>query len=122
MLQDVPDADVVITNPTHYSVALKYDQHGTGAPRVVAKGQDLIALKIRSIAIEHDVPIYEEPPLARRSSVPPKLAMKFPDRCSSLLRACWLTSSTSASQPPPITYPGQILWICPVSLQSISRS
>ena len=65
MLQDVPDADVVITNPTHYSVALKYDQHGTGAPRVVAKGQDLIALKIRSIAIEHDVPIYEEPPLAR---------------------------------------------------------
>ncbi|MGB1175140.1 MAG: flagellar biosynthesis protein FlhB [Luminiphilus sp.] len=65
MLQDVPDADVIITNPTHYSVALKYDQFGTGAPRVVAKGQDLIALKIRSIAIEHDVAIYEEPPLAR---------------------------------------------------------
>jgi flagellar biosynthetic protein FlhB len=65
MLQDVPDADVVITNPTHYSVALKYDKDGTGAPRVVAKGQDLIALKIRTIAIEHDVAIYEEPPLAR---------------------------------------------------------
>ena len=65
MLQDVPDADVVITNPTHYSVALKYDTNGSGAPRVVAKGQDLIALKIRSIAIEHDVAIYEEPPLAR---------------------------------------------------------
>ena len=65
MLQDVPDADVVITNPTHYSVALKYDTDGSGAPRVVAKGQDLIALKIRSIAIEHDVTIYEEPPLAR---------------------------------------------------------
>ena len=65
MLQDVPDADVVITNPTHYSVALKYDSDGSGAPRVVAKGQDLIALKIRSIAIEHDVAIYEEPPLAR---------------------------------------------------------
>jgi flagellar biosynthetic protein FlhB len=65
MLQDVPDADVVITNPTHYSVALKYDKDGSGAPRVVAKGQDLIALKIRSIAIEHDVAIYEEPPLAR---------------------------------------------------------
>jgi flagellar biosynthetic protein FlhB len=65
MLQDVPDADVIITNPTHYSVALKYDKHGSGAPRVVAKGQDLIALKIRSIAIEHDVAIYEEPPLAR---------------------------------------------------------
>ena len=65
MLQDVPDADVVITNPTHFSVALKYEQDGSGAPRVVAKGQDLIALKIRSIAIQHDVPIYEEPPLAR---------------------------------------------------------
>jgi flagellar biosynthetic protein FlhB len=65
MLQDVPDADVVITNPTHYSVALKYDTDGSGAPRVVAKGQDLIALKIRSIAIEHDVTIFEEPPLAR---------------------------------------------------------
>lgn len=65
MLQDVPDADVVITNPTHYSVALKYDSDGSGAPRVVAKGQDLIALKIRSIAIEHDIAIYEEPPLAR---------------------------------------------------------
>lgn len=65
MLQDLPDADVVITNPTHYSVALKYDKDGAGAPRVVAKGQDLIALKIRTIAIEHNVPIYEEPPLAR---------------------------------------------------------
>ena len=65
MLQDVPDADVVITNPTHYSVALKYDTDGSGAPRVIAKGQDLIALKIRSIAIEHGVTIYEEPPLAR---------------------------------------------------------
>jgi len=65
MLQDVPDADVIITNPTHYSVALKYDKHGSGAPRVVAKGQDLIALKIRTIAIEHNVAIYEEPPLAR---------------------------------------------------------
>lgn len=65
MLQDVPDADVVITNPTHFSVALKYDKDGSGAPRVVAKGQDLIAFKIRSIAMEHDVAIYEEPPLAR---------------------------------------------------------
>ena len=65
MLQDVPQADVVITNPTHYSVALKYDPGGAAAPVVVAKGADLIALKIREIASEHRVPIYEEPPLAR---------------------------------------------------------
>jgi len=65
MLQDVPDADVVITNPTHFSVALKYDPDGTGAPMVVAKGQDLVALKIRTIAMENEVPLYEEPPLAR---------------------------------------------------------
>ena len=65
MLQDVPDADVVITNPTHFSVALKYDPDGTGAPMVVAKGQDLVALKIRTIAMENEVPLFEEPPLAR---------------------------------------------------------
>ena len=65
MLEDVPQADVVITNPTHYSVALKYDPDGAAAPVVVAKGADLIALKIRAIASEHRVPIYEEPPLAR---------------------------------------------------------
>ncbi|MFT4767484.1 MAG: flagellar biosynthetic protein FlhB [Glaciecola sp.] len=64
MMQDVPTADVVITNPTHYSIALSYSD-GTGAPRVVAKGRDLIALQIRTIAIEHDVPLYEAPPLAR---------------------------------------------------------
>jgi|MDTB01.1.fsa_nt_gb flagellar biosynthetic protein FlhB len=65
MLEDVPKADVVITNPTHYSVALKYDSEGDSAPIVVAKGADLIAFKIRSIASEHKVPIYSEPPLAR---------------------------------------------------------
>lgn len=65
MMQDVPTADVVITNPTHYAVALKYDQSGRGAPRVVAKGKDLVALQIRAIATQHDVVVYEEPPLAR---------------------------------------------------------
>ena len=65
MLEDVPTADVVITNPTHYSVALKYDQSGATAPIVVAKGADLVALKIRTIASENNVLIYEEPPLAR---------------------------------------------------------
>jgi len=65
MLADVPKADVVITNPTHFSVALQYDQEGTSAPRVVAKGADLMAMQIRHIARANDVVIYEEPPLAR---------------------------------------------------------
>jgi len=64
MMAAVPDADVVIANPTHFAVALRYD--GTrAAPEVVAKGQDLIALQIRRIAEENDVPIVHEPPLAR---------------------------------------------------------
>lgn len=64
MMAAVPGADVVVTNPTHYSVALKYD--GTNsAPVVVAKGQDLVALEIRRIADEHGVPIVPDPPLAR---------------------------------------------------------
>ncbi len=65
MMQAVPQADVVITNPTHYAVALKYEAGKMMAPRVVAKGQNLIALKIRQIAEENDVPIVEDPPLAR---------------------------------------------------------
>jgi flagellar biosynthetic protein FlhB len=64
MLADVPTADVVVTNPTHFSVALQYKEGG-GAPRVVAKGADVIAAKIRELAVEHNVPILEAPPLAR---------------------------------------------------------
>ena len=65
MLQAVPKASVVITNPTHYAVALQYEMGGGGAPRVVAKGVDFLAQRIREIAIEHDVPIVENPPVAR---------------------------------------------------------
>ncbi len=65
MMTEVPQADVVITNPTHYAVALKYDQQGGGAPRVVAKGADFVALRIREVAEEHDVPLLSAPPLAR---------------------------------------------------------
>jgi flagellar biosynthesis protein FlhB len=64
MMQDVPDADVVVTNPTHYAVALKYDAE-QAAPIVVAKGKDLIAAKIRRIATESGVPVVPDPPLAR---------------------------------------------------------
>jgi flagellar biosynthesis protein FlhB len=65
MMQDVPKADVIVTNPTHYSVALKYDDSKMRAPIVVAKGTDLIAARIRELATEHGVPIVEAPPLAR---------------------------------------------------------
>jgi flagellar biosynthesis protein FlhB len=65
MMAAVPDADVVITNPTHYAVALKYDQRSMEAPRVVAKGVDNVALRIREVAEENGVSIVENPPVAR---------------------------------------------------------
>ncbi|HWI26975.1 MAG TPA: flagellar biosynthesis protein FlhB [Stellaceae bacterium] len=65
MMAAVPTASVVVTNPTHYAVALKYQMGAKGAPRVVAKGADLIAQRIREIARENDVPLVENPPLAR---------------------------------------------------------
>ena len=66
MMQSVPTADVVITNPTHFAVALRYEpEEGMEAPVVVAKGQDFIALKIKEVAAANDVPIVENPPLAR---------------------------------------------------------
>jgi flagellar biosynthetic protein FlhB len=65
MMADVPDADVVITNPTHYAVALSYDKEQSEAPVVVAKGIDFLALKIKEIALESKVPIVEDPALAR---------------------------------------------------------
>lgn len=65
MMQDVKAADVIITNPTHISVALKYDKDEMAAPQVVAKGQRLIALRIREIAKEHGIPLVENKPLAR---------------------------------------------------------
>jgi len=65
MMTDIPDADVVVTNPTHIAVALKYDTESMAAPIVLAKGQRLIAEKIKAIAKEHDIPIIENKPLAR---------------------------------------------------------
>ncbi|MDU5689549.1 MAG: flagellar biosynthesis protein FlhB [Citrobacter freundii] len=65
MMADVPKADVIVTNPTHYSVALKYDENKMSAPKVVAKGAGLVALRIREIGAEHRVPTLEAPPLAR---------------------------------------------------------
>ncbi|MDE1159730.1 MAG: flagellar biosynthesis protein FlhB [Neorhizobium sp.] len=65
MINSVPRATMIITNPTHYAIALRYVAEESEAPVVVAKGQDLIALRIREIAQEHNIPIFEDPPLAR---------------------------------------------------------
>ena len=65
MMRDIPQADVVVTNPTHVAVALKYDLQKDSAPRVVAKGMDILAQRIKKIAAENKVPLYEDVELAR---------------------------------------------------------
>ena len=65
MMEAIPTADVVVTNPTHYAVALRYKEGSMRAPVVVAKGSHLLAARIREIATEHNIPIFEAPPLAR---------------------------------------------------------
>jgi flagellar biosynthetic protein FlhB len=65
MMAAVPTANVIVTNPTHYAVALEYRDGGMRAPRVVAKGMNLVAQRIREIGDEHKVPVLEAPPLAR---------------------------------------------------------
>lgn len=65
MMAQVPNADVIITNPTHFAIALKYDPGKMNAPTVLAKGADLIAQRIRELAAEHDIPLVSNPPLAR---------------------------------------------------------
>ena len=76
----VPKADVIVTNPTHFSVALRYDRTRDAAPTVVAKGQDEMALRIREIAREHDVPLMEDPPLARALYRAVKVGETIPER------------------------------------------
>jgi flagellar biosynthetic protein FlhB len=78
MMEDVPNADVIITNPTHYAVALRYDPDNMAVPVVVAMGRDLIALRIREIAGEHDVEIFEAPPLARALYAQSKIGQEIP--------------------------------------------
>ena len=81
MMEAIPEADVVVSNPTHYAVALKYDATKMNAPKVVAKGLDFIALKIKEIARKHNIPVVEDRILARilhntveiDSEIPPKL-------------------------------------------------
>ena len=79
MLEDVPDADVVITNPTHYAVALKYQAGSMQAPIMVAKGVDQVALKIREIAKANNVPQMQAPPLARALYTHTKIGNEIPE-------------------------------------------
>lgn len=65
MMEEVPKADVVVTNPTHYAVAIKYDDKSDRAPKVIAKGQNLVALRIIEVARSHYIAVFQDPPLAR---------------------------------------------------------
>jgi flagellar biosynthetic protein FlhB len=78
MMADVPNADVIVTNPTHFSVALKYDGV-SAAPTVIAKGQDLIALRIRELAADAGVPIVPDPPLARSLHSSVEVGQQIPE-------------------------------------------
>ncbi len=80
MMQDVPDADVIVTNPTHYSVAIQYDTDKSGAPILLAKGIDQLAFHIRNIAKENDVPIIESPVLARSLYHTTEVGQQIPDQ------------------------------------------
>ncbi|MBA6417450.1 EscU/YscU/HrcU family type III secretion system export apparatus switch protein, partial [Colwellia sp. 6M3] len=80
MMQDVPDADVIVTNPTHYSVALKYDTERAGAPIVLAKGIDEMAMQIRKVAIGNEVPILESPMLTRALYHTAEVGEQIPDQ------------------------------------------
>lgn len=80
MMADVPKADVVVTNPTHLAVALRYEAEEMRAPRVVAKGADLVALKIREIATAHRVPIVEDKPLAQTLYRSVEIGQEIPEK------------------------------------------
>jgi len=79
MMAEIPTADVVVTNPTHFSVALKYSENGMRAPIVVAKGTHFLAAKIKEMAKEHNIPILEAPPLARALYKHTELGQSIPE-------------------------------------------
>lgn len=78
MMQELPRADVVVTNPTHFAVALRYDEGRSGAPRVIAKGVDVLAQQIRQVAAAHRIPLVEAPPLARALYATTALGREIP--------------------------------------------
>ncbi len=105
MMTAVPAADVVITNPTHYSVALKYDPDGMTAPRVVAKGADEIALKIREVAAASGVPRVAAPPLARALYFTTRLDEEIPSELflavARVLAWVYQLKAAAGAPPPP---------------------
>ncbi|MCB1947622.1 flagellar biosynthesis protein FlhB [Nitrosomonas sp.] len=80
MMSEVPEADVIVTNPTHYAVALRYKSNSMGAPKVVAKGVHLLAVRIRELGETHHVPILEAPPLARALYHHAELDAEIPEK------------------------------------------
>jgi len=115
MLAAVPKADLVVMNPSHYAVALKYDEGGMAAPKVVAKGADLMALKIRDLAREHHVPVLQAAPLARALYTHTEIDHEIPARLFSAvaqvlayvyqLRAALAGQAAMPNDLPPIVVP-----------------
>ncbi len=105
MMADVPDADVIVTNPTHYSVALKYSPDKP-APVVVAKGKDLIAFKIRELGAAHGVPVVPDPPLARSLHASVEVGHMIPEdffqAVASLLAYVYRTAGQRQRTPSPL--------------------
>ncbi len=111
MMQEVPRADVVVTNPSHYAVALKYEEGRMSAPQVVAKGVDLMALQMRTIATDNEVPILEAPPLARALYASTRLGDEVPAALYMAVAQVltWVyrlrTASVNGAEPPPPPQP-----------------
>ena len=102
MISDVPRATLVIANPTHYSIALRYVREETAAPVVIAKGQDLVALKIREIAEQNDIPVFEDVTLARsmynQVSVDNVIPPQFYQAVAELVRVLYANKATPAAK------------------------
>lgn len=112
MMEAVPEADVVITNPTHYAVALSYDQFSMKAPVVVARGADLVAANIRAVAAQNNVAIVEAPPLARALFASTELEQEIPAglyvAVATVLTYVYQLRTTYADGGPPPDVPGDL--------------
>ena len=110
MMQELPKADVVVVNPTHFAVALRYDDGKSGAPRVIAKGVDVLAQQIRLVAGGHRIPLVESPPLARalyattelNREIPAALYMAVAQVLAYVYQLKQATSNGDIPPPPPV--------------------